>query len=240
MKMHCDDDDDYVNAETKPGSRPFSLRQFVVDARRKDIFQCWPFPKKYLQVCLKYGITNVLPPFEPCINQTTQAMNKNIGQTCSDQQCKDHVSFENKVVLQEKLIKDECYCYYDQMLLSNTPCNESNLSFYHTSDVTVPVTRESSSVQGSNPDVHWRIDMVSPKKTRHKQKKRKGRQKKRLMSDILARATPCTLEDYSIRCNSITLSNDDEEAIDDKLSSKDVRVLTIKFGGCISKTWNIN
>ncbi|KAL1154408.1 hypothetical protein V6Z11_A09G239000 [Gossypium hirsutum] len=216
MKMHCDDID-YINAETKPGSRPFSLRQFVVDARRKDIFQCWPFPKKYLQVCLKYGITNVLPPFELY-----------------------HVSFENKVVLQEKLIKDECNCYYDQMLLSNTPCNESNLSFDHTSDVTVPVTRESSSVQGSNPDVHWRIDMVSPKKTRHKQKKRKGRQKKRLMSDILARATPCTLEDYSIRCNSITLSNDDEEAIDDKLSSKDVRVLTIKFGGCISKTWNIN
>ncbi|KAK8709502.1 hypothetical protein V6N13_060517 [Hibiscus sabdariffa] len=192
--MDCDYHHSYVNGEAEADSKPFSIRQFVADTRRKDIIHCWPFPKKYLQICLKYGISNVLPPFEPCINPTTQAMNENVGWTCSDQQHKDHVPFENKVVLQEKLIKDECNCYYDEMLSSKAPCHESNLSFDYTSSVTVPLNRESSSIQGSHLDVHLRINTLPSKRTIHKQRKRKGRRKKLLMSDILARAKPCTLE----------------------------------------------
>ncbi|KAK8709505.1 hypothetical protein V6N13_060520 [Hibiscus sabdariffa] len=139
--MDCDYHDTCVNGEAEADSKPFSIRQFVADTRRKAIILCWPFPKKYLQICLKYGISNVLPPFEPCINPTTQATDENVGWSCSDQQHKDHVSFENKVVLQEKLIKDECNCYYDEML-SKAPCHESNLSFDYTSNVTVPVARD--------------------------------------------------------------------------------------------------
>ncbi|KAK8684876.1 hypothetical protein V6N13_040891 [Hibiscus sabdariffa] len=185
--MDCDYRDIHVNGEAEADSKPLSIRQFVADTRRRDIVHCWPFPKRYLQISLKYGISNVLPPFEPYINPTTQVTDENVGWTCSDQQHKDHVSFENKVVLQEKLIKDECNCYYDEML-SKAPCHESNLSFDYTYNVTVPVNRESNSVQGSH------LDTPPSKRTRHKQRKRKGRRKKRLMSDILARAKPCTLE----------------------------------------------
>ena len=247
-------------------------RQFVVATRRKDIFHSWPFPQKYLQICLKYGISNVLPPFEPC-NPAIQTTTETVGLTCS-QQDKENVSFENKVtdiIVQEKLIEDECNSYYDEVL-SKAPCHDClkshmdnsckhkdqrNLSSDYTSNVTVQVNQQSSSVQGSHLYVHQRISTVSPKRLRHKQRKHKGRQKKRLMLDILAKTKPCTLEDlYRIRCNSVNLTNnvdessrlmarvedikDDDEASNDNLPSKKSRVLKIKFGGCISKSWNIN
>ncbi|XP_039067776.1 uncharacterized protein LOC120213784 [Hibiscus syriacus] len=189
-----DDDDSRVNGEAKADSKPFSIRQFVADTRRKDVVHCWPFPKRYLQVCLKYGISNVLPPFELCINPPARVPNENVGRTCSDHRYKDEVSFENKVILLERLIKDEWNCSHDG-ILPKGPCHESNLSFDHTSNVTVPVNRESSSVQGPHFDAQLRIETVSPKKLRHKQRKHKGRRKKRSMSDILARAKPCTLDD---------------------------------------------
>lgn len=37
-------------------------RQYVLLSRQKDIFKSWPFAEKYLRLCLKYGVTNVLPP----------------------------------------------------------------------------------------------------------------------------------------------------------------------------------
>ncbi|XP_039055557.1 uncharacterized protein LOC120198276 [Hibiscus syriacus] len=192
--MDYDADDSYVNGEAKADSKPFSIRQFVADTRRKDVIHCWPFPKRYLQVCLKYGISDVLPPFEPCTNPSARVLNENVGRTCSDHQHEDQVSFENKVILQEILIKDEWNCNYDE-ILPKGPCHESNLSFDYTSNVTVPVNRESNSVQGPHFDSQQRIKRVSPKKLSHKQRKRKGRLKKRTMSDILARSKSCTLDD---------------------------------------------
>ncbi|XP_022761013.1 uncharacterized protein LOC111307259 isoform X2 [Durio zibethinus] len=256
-----------VNGEAD--TKPFSIRQFVVDTRRKDIFHCWPFPEKYLQICLKYGISNVLPPFEPC-NSATQTT---IG-TVGSQQDKENVFFENKVrdiIVQEKLIKDESNSYYNEVL-SKAPCleclkshldnsckhkDESNLSTDYTSNAIVPVSRQSSSVQSSYLNVYRRINSPCPKRLRHKRRKHKGRQKKRSMLDILARAKLCTLEDiYRIRCNPINVANevvessrlmahvedikDDDEASNDNLSSKKSRSPKIKFGECISKSWNIS
>ncbi|XVE81181.1 hypothetical protein DITRI_Ditri15bG0042200 [Diplodiscus trichospermus] len=254
---------DYVNGEAD--NNPFSIRQFVVASRRKDIFHCWPFPQKYLQICLKHGIDNVLPPFEPC-NPAVQTTT-----TCS-QQDKENVSFENKardIIVQEKLIEDQCNSDYDEVI-SKAPCHdcreihldnsckhkdESNFSSDYTSNyVRVQINQKSS----SHLYVHQRINTVSPKKLRHKKRKHKGRQKKRSMVDILANATPCSLDDLYRRCNLINLSddvdestsrlmahvediNDDDEASHDNLSNKkSTRVLKIKFDGCISKSWNIN
>ncbi|KAJ4849254.1 hypothetical protein Tsubulata_012943 [Turnera subulata] len=43
----------------------FSIRDYVFTARSKDIRKNWPFSLKNLQLCLKHGVKEVLPPFEP-------------------------------------------------------------------------------------------------------------------------------------------------------------------------------
>lgn len=43
----------------------FSIRDYVFSTRSKDITNNWPFSQEKLQVCLKHGMTEVLPPFQP-------------------------------------------------------------------------------------------------------------------------------------------------------------------------------
>ncbi|XP_010928901.1 uncharacterized protein [Elaeis guineensis] len=43
----------------------FSIRDYVSNSRSKDVTKNWPFPLKLLQLCLEYGVSDVLPPFEP-------------------------------------------------------------------------------------------------------------------------------------------------------------------------------
>ncbi|KAI3890246.1 hypothetical protein MKX03_021250 [Papaver bracteatum] len=42
----------------------FSIRDYVLAARDKNISRNWPFPEKYLQTCMIYGVSKVLPPFD--------------------------------------------------------------------------------------------------------------------------------------------------------------------------------
>lgn len=44
---------------------PFSIRDYVFTARSKDIEANWPFPQHILQLFLKHGVKDILPPFEP-------------------------------------------------------------------------------------------------------------------------------------------------------------------------------
>ncbi|RZC74320.1 hypothetical protein C5167_049806 [Papaver somniferum] len=53
---------DYDNHHHLP---TFSLRDYVFTARRKGIEKSWPFPQQYLDICLKHGVRDPLPPFEP-------------------------------------------------------------------------------------------------------------------------------------------------------------------------------
>ncbi|XP_008794680.2 uncharacterized protein LOC103710642 [Phoenix dactylifera] len=50
-------------AETQPSH--FSIRDYVLNLRSKDVVKNWPFPCKFLQLCLEYDIKDMLPPFEP-------------------------------------------------------------------------------------------------------------------------------------------------------------------------------
>ncbi|PKU64005.1 uncharacterized protein LOC110099037 [Dendrobium catenatum] len=43
----------------------FSIRDHVFALRNKSIGKSWPFPSQLLQLCLKNGIRDLLPPFEP-------------------------------------------------------------------------------------------------------------------------------------------------------------------------------
>ncbi|XP_044473381.1 uncharacterized protein LOC123201881 [Mangifera indica] len=42
----------------------FSIRDYVFTSRGKDIKKNWPFSLKNLQLCLKHGVKDVLPPFQ--------------------------------------------------------------------------------------------------------------------------------------------------------------------------------
>ncbi|CAL9135996.1 unnamed protein product [Musa textilis] len=43
----------------------FSIRDYVFTSRSKGIETSWPFTQHFLQLCLKHGVKDLLPPFEP-------------------------------------------------------------------------------------------------------------------------------------------------------------------------------
>ncbi|XP_051134976.1 uncharacterized protein LOC127254118 [Andrographis paniculata] len=51
----------------------FSIRDYVFNARRKDIENHWPFSPENLQLCLKHGVKDVLPPFDSSVEITNTA-----------------------------------------------------------------------------------------------------------------------------------------------------------------------
>lgn len=55
--------DDKKNNKNPPPK--FSIRDYVFSTRSKDITASWPFSEKYLQLCLKHGVKELLPPFQP-------------------------------------------------------------------------------------------------------------------------------------------------------------------------------
>ncbi|XP_058113071.1 uncharacterized protein LOC131256058 [Magnolia sinica] len=57
----------------------FSIRDYVFNARSKDVEVNWPFPQQYLQLCLKHGIKDILPPFEPPDSVRAQCSTKGAG-----------------------------------------------------------------------------------------------------------------------------------------------------------------
>lgn len=54
----------------------FSIRDFVFAARNRDISLNWPFSQKNLQLCLKHGVKDVLPPFQPMDSLRDTSMNR--------------------------------------------------------------------------------------------------------------------------------------------------------------------
>ncbi|KAF8414332.1 hypothetical protein HHK36_002333 [Tetracentron sinense] len=66
-KLSLQEEEDHLLKSGLDDNHPpnFSIRDYVTTARSKDIKTNWPFPQQYLQLCLKHGIKNLLPPFEP-------------------------------------------------------------------------------------------------------------------------------------------------------------------------------
>ncbi|KAL9691943.1 hypothetical protein QQ045_012371 [Rhodiola kirilowii] len=51
----------------------FSIRDFVLAARSKNIETNWPFPDKHLKLCLKHGVKDLLPPFQSKLSKRKQS-----------------------------------------------------------------------------------------------------------------------------------------------------------------------
>ncbi|CAA2980968.1 Hypothetical predicted protein [Olea europaea subsp. europaea] len=65
----------------------FSIRDYVFKTRSKDIKTNWPFSPKNLQLCLKHGVTNLLPPFQSLDYARYSSTEKcDIGSVASDKE----------------------------------------------------------------------------------------------------------------------------------------------------------
>ncbi|KAE8677250.1 putative Prenylated RAB acceptor 1.G2 [Hibiscus syriacus] len=62
----------------------FSIRDYVFTARGNDIKKNWPFSSKNLQLCLKHGLKDPLPPFELLESSNDAYSNHNLAVTCID------------------------------------------------------------------------------------------------------------------------------------------------------------
>ncbi|XP_022716601.1 uncharacterized protein LOC111275519 [Durio zibethinus] len=59
----------------------FSIRDYVFTARGKDIKKNWPFSPKNLQLCLKHGLKDPLPPFQPLDVVRNQSVERCVVET---------------------------------------------------------------------------------------------------------------------------------------------------------------
>ncbi|KAM1552935.1 hypothetical protein PS1_005722 [Malus domestica] len=53
-----------LDLSNNPPLPKFSIRDYVFTSRSKDIETNWPFSQKNLQLCLKHGVKDLLPPFQ--------------------------------------------------------------------------------------------------------------------------------------------------------------------------------
>ncbi|KAJ3707455.1 hypothetical protein LUZ61_011160 [Rhynchospora tenuis] len=56
---------DAIDFVASPPTPNFSIRDYAYNSRSNGIGACWPFKPKFLQLCLKNGVKELLPPFEP-------------------------------------------------------------------------------------------------------------------------------------------------------------------------------
>ncbi|KAA8523484.1 hypothetical protein F0562_009907 [Nyssa sinensis] len=57
----------------------FSIRDYVFSTRSKDISTNWPFSQKNLQLCLKHGVKDLLPPFQPLDSVRNRSLKRCAG-----------------------------------------------------------------------------------------------------------------------------------------------------------------
>ncbi|XP_061995190.1 uncharacterized protein LOC133713080 [Rosa rugosa] len=96
------------HSHAQPDKHPFSIRQHVLACRQRDVISNWPFPKKYLHMCLSRGIKEVLPPLESH-KSALQSIRGVVSLNCAQQEHEDDHLFRNKsldTVVQE----NECEC----------------------------------------------------------------------------------------------------------------------------------
>ncbi|CAK7323902.1 unnamed protein product [Dovyalis caffra] len=59
----------------------FSIRDYVFKARSKDIKNSWPFSLKNFQLCVKHGVKDVLPQFQPLNTVRNESLRRCTGET---------------------------------------------------------------------------------------------------------------------------------------------------------------
>ncbi|XP_043722823.1 uncharacterized protein LOC122669964 [Telopea speciosissima] len=199
-------------------TKPFSIRQYVFEARQKDIYNNWPFPEEYLKVCSKHGVSRVLPPFGSNESIRNSLHTKDVGQNCAKKEDSD-VGFIDKHstwidgtednlevagdVYMDAAISEVSKKVNHLSLNCNKPEHGDGKGLSSNVGKHPLVSKDNTS--NAKPSLnHSYVQIVvalpstkafRKQKQKGKPKKHKGKPKKRLLADILAEARPCTLED---------------------------------------------
>ncbi|KAI4334847.1 hypothetical protein L6164_013556 [Bauhinia variegata] len=182
---------------TEADIKPFSIRQFVVSSRQKNIFVCWPFTEKYLQLCLNHGLKDVLPPIELPTKFAESIKDSSNLDCCQDGNnayiCKVEKPY---LIEQQQNIKSELDFSSNEERSKVTSRDEEGSPqncnvFSFVSPEADTFTKPSSGL------IHKGMQRLSScKRKKHKWRRRKGKFcKKKSMTEILAAAKHCTLED---------------------------------------------
>lgn len=158
-----------------------------------------------MQICLKHGINNVLPPLESH-HSAIQSLRGDVHFNYCSQQNDENAGSCKKIVQitvgHEQMLKEECNLYSDEEISkgSSQDCHLSlsSNSYKHEEDGTNLSSGVASDIIVSRNQLHFHQCnkiMNGTKRLRNKRKRRKGKHKKRSMVDILSAAKPCTLED---------------------------------------------
>ncbi|RDX88063.1 hypothetical protein CR513_30394, partial [Mucuna pruriens] len=225
--------------------KPFSLREYVVACRQRSILGNWPFYEKHLQLCLKHGIKEVLPPMR-CQKQLkgcSNLMHSQNDNTKEADSCKAEVPH---VIDEHSQIKNECDYKVTNHLSSHEEGNQHNCG---TISANLSQPADTCTLPTST-HVH--------KTVRDKRRRRKGRCKKRFMVDILAVARHSTLEEIhrmnkfyyaetviegchqTVPCENISKYDDsfrkdgseDQGVANDDMAVKGPLLLKFKLNGC--------
>lgn len=176
-------------------AKPFSISQYVLASRHRNILHNWPFHEKHLQLCFKHGIKEVLPPFgrkfslaeifEGCSN-LMYSQNDNNKEADS---CKAEVP--HVIDDQPKSFKNECDYKVTNHPSSHEEGNQHNCSV--SANLSQPADK--CTLQSSTHVHRSSLVLSSSKAVKDRRRRRKGRCKKRSMEDILAVARHTTLEE---------------------------------------------
>ncbi|KAF6176440.1 hypothetical protein GIB67_010077 [Kingdonia uniflora] len=175
----------------------FSIRDYVVAARENNICNNWPFPEEYLEVCVKYCINRVLPPFETRDSLVRNPSRKQDECTNYSEESQDKFTS----------VSDSCLEDYDEKEIDSVGGDASTEEAV--CKISEPMcllslsTNKYEHAEGSGLNSETSLQSLNldhVKRLSHKRKKRKGKCKKRSMVDIIAKAKPCSMEDVEKKC----------------------------------------
>ncbi|KAK9141386.1 hypothetical protein Scep_011067 [Stephania cephalantha] len=170
---------------------PFSIRNYVLAVRDKDIYRNWPFHDEHLQFCMKLGISRVLPPFE---SHDLMRKNKSNGNYDSGSNHAKDVktifsSMDKPNIVGLDREEEHMMERHDHI----EKISVMNGLQYSLSPIVLHLTTNEAS---NDMDKFVAASTAcATKKMRYKRKKRKGKPKMRSMTDICAEARPSTLEE---------------------------------------------
>ncbi|KAJ1400236.1 hypothetical protein SESBI_29796 [Sesbania bispinosa] len=196
---------------------PLAHRQYVSAWRQKNISGNWPFPEKYLQMCVERGIKDVLPPFEPQKTSlaepfivSSNLMHSQNGNNSKDAEfCKTEEQ-QNALIKEHhpQNIKNECNLFShgegDKDTTNQSqdyfPSSHEEGNQPHYGNVSVNLSQSQSVDTLPSPPIHAHkssptLEVYKNKAKKEKRKRGRRKCKKRTMEDILAEAKHCTIEE---------------------------------------------
>ncbi|MED6168430.1 hypothetical protein PIB30_011596 [Stylosanthes scabra] len=194
-------DSEKTNAEADV--KPFSIRQYALAWRHRSIFHSWPFPEKYLHMCLSRGIRDVLPPL--FASQTSCEEDESSLKGCCSKNLINYNGNNNNNNDdddREDAVVDDEFCKTHSNIKKN---NEYGTSFHDDEEGNKCIVPVNNNVVAE--EEYEEVLNVQPissslsniKGVKDKRRRRRGRCKKRSMADILADARYCTVEEiYSM------------------------------------------